>query len=50
MIAPLRDHLQSPALLDQVDENWVPGEWESLEQNRGICTSLVYSTMGLGPI
>jgi catechol 2,3-dioxygenase-like lactoylglutathione lyase family enzyme len=49
-MTPMGGAFELSADIDQVDDNWVPGEWETLAENRGICTSLVYSTMGLGPI
>jgi len=49
-MTPMGGAFELSADIDQIDENWVAGEWESLAENGGICTSVVSTTLGKGPI
>jgi catechol 2,3-dioxygenase-like lactoylglutathione lyase family enzyme len=49
-MTPMGGAFELSADIDQIDDNWVPGNWETLGEMAGIRTSLVSSTAGLSPI
>lgn len=40
-VTPMGGAFELSADIDQIDDNWVPGEWESLQENMGWLTSMV---------
>lgn len=48
-MTPMGGAFELSADMDQVDENWVPGEWDTLGDVAGIATTLEVSTLGAAP-
>jgi catechol 2,3-dioxygenase-like lactoylglutathione lyase family enzyme len=46
---PMGGAFELSADMDQVDDNWVPGEWDTLGDIAGYCTTLEISTAGAEP-
>ena len=48
-MTPMGGAFELSADMDQVDDNWVPGEWDTLGDVAGVCTTLEISTAGAPP-